>query len=257
MVHPIAPDYDEDAYIEGSEVFMPAAMLVQVADDPSIKPWSRPTGYFTLHIPSLEKRGNPTLRAMVDTGSELNLISSSLAQELVKAGEVVDTAGQEWRVEGINGGSDQLVGTINNLQAIIGGRQVRFTVFYGKFEFGNQYDMILGQPFLFTTGATMAYNTDILEPIMTMRLQPRDTDHAIEVQLSMTRKVFRQGNTIRVCTAEAVYFPFPHAQTARRTGKPNITTFMRQIGAQWPVLHRGPAPMCRECLGYLRTIGTG
>ena len=81
---------------------------------------------------------------MVDTGSELNLISDKLYRQTNLA---LDVDGARWSLKGINGGAVPLVGCCRDVPLICSGHHFDHHFFISKEGTGKQ-DVILGQPWL-------------------------------------------------------------------------------------------------------------
>ena len=79
---------------------------------------------------------------MVDTGSELNLISDELYQQTNLA---LNVDGAHWSLKGINGGAVPLVGCCRDIPLIRSGHHFDHHFFISKEGTGKQ-DVILGQP---------------------------------------------------------------------------------------------------------------
>jgi hypothetical protein len=91
---------------------------------------------------------------MVDTGSELNLISSELFHQTSLA---LDVDGARWSLKGINGGAVPLVGCCRDVSVLCGGHRFDHHFFVNRESTGKQ-DVILGQPWLQWYSATLAYS---------------------------------------------------------------------------------------------------
>ncbi|KAJ6474946.1 hypothetical protein C8R45DRAFT_834620 [Mycena sanguinolenta] len=96
------------------------------------------TGMITVSIKGQE------VRCLVDTGSELNLVSHSLVQSL---GLPNDTEGTRWSLSGVNGGSDRLMGLCRDVPMRVGGHNFNHHLFVSRQSPGKQ-DIILGQPWI-------------------------------------------------------------------------------------------------------------
>jgi hypothetical protein len=96
------------------------------------------TGMITVLIKGQE------VRCLVDTGSELNLVSLSLVQSL---GLPNDTEGTRWSLSGVNGGSDRLMGLCRDIPMRVGGHNFDHHLFVSRQSPGRQ-EIILGQPWI-------------------------------------------------------------------------------------------------------------
>jgi hypothetical protein len=97
--------------------------------------------------------GNVQLKAMIDTGSELNLASASVVPRCNLA---VDFEGMRWALKGIHGEPEQLRGCATDVPIRIGGHAFPHHLFISHQELGAQ-DLILGQPFLQWFGSRLEY----------------------------------------------------------------------------------------------------
>jgi hypothetical protein len=96
------------------------------------------TGLVTVKIKGYE------VRALVDTGSELNLISNALVNSV---GLPVDIDGTRWSLSGVHGGADRLMGLCRNVDMDIGGHNFKHHLFISRNSPGRQ-EIILGQPWI-------------------------------------------------------------------------------------------------------------
>jgi len=81
---------------------------------------------------------------MIDTGSELNLMSQDF---YVKTNLAVNLDGTRWSLKGINGRPVPLGGCIRNTEIKISGRRFDHHIFISREGTGKQ-EIILGQPWL-------------------------------------------------------------------------------------------------------------
>ncbi|KIL54697.1 hypothetical protein M378DRAFT_18643 [Amanita muscaria Koide BX008] len=113
---------------------------------PNILAWT--TGRFVATL------GGHKVEFMVDTGSELNLISDSFFRRTNMALEI---DGVRWSLKGINGGAVPMVGLLRNVEVDIGGHRFDHHFFVSTEGTGNQQDVLLGQPWLHWYSANLAY----------------------------------------------------------------------------------------------------
>ncbi|THU84064.1 hypothetical protein K435DRAFT_870655 [Dendrothele bispora CBS 962.96] len=97
------------------------------------------------------------LKALVDSGSELNLFSVDVPEEARLA---LDFAGTVWSLKGIHGPSVQLQGVIKDTPLTIGGYKFPHHFFVSQHVMGKQ-EIILGQPFLQYYSARMQYTREM------------------------------------------------------------------------------------------------
>ncbi|KAJ3765069.1 hypothetical protein FB446DRAFT_795420 [Lentinula raphanica] len=97
------------------------------------------TGVFTVFI------GGKAFRAMIDTGSELNVGSEEVPN---RTGLPMDLEGMKWGLKGIHGQPEQLKGVMVDLPMIIGKYEFPHHLFISRHKLNPNWDIILGQPFL-------------------------------------------------------------------------------------------------------------
>lgn len=97
------------------------------------------------------------IRAMVDTGSELNMMSRSLQEQL---GIPIDPAGSAWAVRGINGQPENLFGCCRKVPIELGGLRFDHIFFVKDGEVSGDYQVLLGQPWLHAAAADIKYEVD-------------------------------------------------------------------------------------------------
>ncbi len=83
---------------------------------------------------------------LVDSGSELNIMTLQQAQELALP---IDDSGNSWTLKGISGHTMGLEGICWNVPVQIGGIEFSHNFFVTRSNLGNK-DMVLGQPWLFS-----------------------------------------------------------------------------------------------------------
>jgi hypothetical protein len=103
--------------------------------------------------------------AMIDTGSELNLISQHLWEQLRLP---LDPGGSSWGIRGVNGGSENLLGFCRRVPIIIGGLRFYIHFFIKKGPISAQYQLLMGQPWLDAVAAQITYSSS---PKRSMRLR--------------------------------------------------------------------------------------
>ncbi|THV01501.1 hypothetical protein K435DRAFT_655246 [Dendrothele bispora CBS 962.96] len=94
-----------------------------------------------------------SLTAMIDSGSELNLISRDVPD---KVGLPIDFEGMKWTLRGVNGGPERLKGVVTDVPMMIGKHEFPHHHFVANAPLESQ-DIILGQPFLTWYAARMEY----------------------------------------------------------------------------------------------------
>ncbi|KAJ3727164.1 hypothetical protein C8R42DRAFT_602890 [Lentinula raphanica] len=97
------------------------------------------TGVFAVTI------GGRQFRAMIDTGSELNVGAEDIPE---KTGMPMDLEGMKWGLKGIHGEPEQLRGVVVDLPMKIGKYEFPHHLFISQHQLNLNWDIILGQPFL-------------------------------------------------------------------------------------------------------------
>jgi len=90
---------------------------------------------------------------LVDSGSELNIMTMQQAQELALP---IDDSGNSWMLKGISGHTMGLEGICWNVPIKIGGIDFSHNFFVMRSDLGNK-DMVLGQPWLFSHSTRIDY----------------------------------------------------------------------------------------------------
>jgi Protein of unknown function (DUF4100) len=99
------------------------------------------------------QNGTEDIILMINTGSELNLISQDVQEKL---NIPIDLDRQNWSLQGINSRLEPLVGCCRNVPIEIGGIRFNHHFFIKKGSFEG-HDMLLGQPWLVRVGANIKY----------------------------------------------------------------------------------------------------
>ncbi|KAE9400153.1 hypothetical protein BT96DRAFT_938916 [Gymnopus androsaceus JB14] len=102
--------------------------------------------YFAMTTGIMEiKLGGVSFRAMIDSGSELNVVSFFVPEH---ARLVLDTSGMKWSLKGIHGDAEPLRGVILDAPIQLGSHDFPHHLFVSSHKVSNNFDIILGQPFL-------------------------------------------------------------------------------------------------------------
>ncbi len=99
------------------------------------------------------KIGEHNYMMLVDSGSELNIMTLQQAQELVL---LINDSGNSWTLKGISGHTMGLEGICWNIPVRIGGIEFSHNFFVMRTDLGNK-DMVLGQPWLFSQSTRIDY----------------------------------------------------------------------------------------------------
>lgn len=166
--------YQEDEDV--NEVLLRYSSAVKVVTTPL---FAMTTGRFTGAMAGQD------VTFMVDSGSELNLISENLHS---RTGVPIDLDGARWSLKGINGGAVPLVGCCREVPVSIGGHRFDHHFFVNS-ETGKQ-DVILGQPWLQWYTAALLYSRSGSVEMKVWKLGDRETGG-------------RPTLSIRLCTADA------------------------------------------------------
>src|SRR5258705_9221694 len=92
------------------------------------------------------KIGNIEYLMLVDSGSELNIMTLRQAQDLALP---INDSGNSWMLKGISGHTMSLEGICWSVPVKIGGIEFPHNFFITRSDLGNK-DMVLGQPWLFS-----------------------------------------------------------------------------------------------------------
>jgi hypothetical protein len=147
---PLTDSYPSHVYTEASTDEIRESLVnygSAVAKVPEGRYFAMSTGSVTLQIGDIE------LRAMLDTGSELNLASRSVP---TRCNLPVDFEGMKWALKGIHGGPEQLRGCATDVPMRLGRHTFPHHLFISHQEIGH-HDLILGQPFLQWFAARLDY----------------------------------------------------------------------------------------------------
>ncbi|RDB16195.1 hypothetical protein Hypma_003101 [Hypsizygus marmoreus] len=137
--------------------------------------------------------GGATIYFMVDTGSELNLVSSELSARI---GLPIDMDGTRWSLKGINGNPVALGGCVRDVPVSIGGHRFDHHFFVSQEGVGTgKQDVILGQPWLMWYEASLAYTR---KGTMRMRIWQHGDSEDIPATVSVT-----------LCNADALVMRLP------------------------------------------------
>ncbi|KAF5327938.1 hypothetical protein D9758_018056 [Tetrapyrgos nigripes] len=99
--------------------------------------------------------GGKTFMAMIDSGSELNLMSREIPEML---GLPVDYEGTRWSLRGVHGNAEPLKGVVTDAPLMIGKHEFPHHIFVANNDLDRQ-DIILGQPFLHHFAARLDYGS--------------------------------------------------------------------------------------------------
>src|SRR5258707_10941445 len=103
------------------------------------------------------KIGEHEYKMLIDSGSELNIMTLNQAQELALP---IDDSGNSWTLKGISGHMMGLEGICWNVLVRIGGIEFSHNFFVTRMDLGNK-DMVLGQPWLFSHSTRIDYVHDM------------------------------------------------------------------------------------------------
>jgi len=114
----------------------------------------RPHEYWAMVMVCLNRKiGEHDYMMLVDSGSELNIMTLQQAQELALP---IDDSGNSWTLKGISGHMMGLEGICWNIPVRIGGIEFSHNFFVTQMDLGNK-DMVLGQPWLFSQSIRIDY----------------------------------------------------------------------------------------------------
>src|SRR5260221_8502229 len=116
--------------------------------------FARPHEYHAMVTARLNGRiGEQDYTMLVDSGSELNIMTLHQAQELALP---IDDSGNSWTLKGISVHTMGLEGICWNVPVRIGGMEFSHNFFVTRSNLGNK-DMVLGQPWLFSHSTRIDY----------------------------------------------------------------------------------------------------
>lgn len=149
---------------EGEEPTVPSNLVVEAGDRTQVEDFfihhsnavvasptkflAMVTGVFELKVKGL------TFRAMVDTGSELNVATLHFHQ---RTRLPLDLEGLSWGLRGIHGSTESLSGICTDVDMWIGKYCFPHHVFINPHIRNDNWDIILGQPFLHWYAARIEY----------------------------------------------------------------------------------------------------
>jgi hypothetical protein len=149
------------------------------------------------------QNGTGEVLALIDTGSEINLISKD-AMERLNIPMNVD--GNMWSLQGINSGPEPLLGCCHEVPVEIGGKRFDHHFFVKNGVFGD-HDILLGQPWLGDHKAKIEF--DILpdgKRSMTFQAQEQDTKEkstiTLQALVNESRQQTKLTSNITVLTPE-------------------------------------------------------
>lgn len=123
--------------------------------------YAMPTGHVNVNI-----NGN-RVEALVDSGSELNLISCELAETLNLP---IDRAGSAYSVGGVNGGKENMHGCCHTIPIEIGGLRYNHIFFVKNGSLGTNGHMILRTPWMFGHKSRLVFSMATGTPSISMQI---------------------------------------------------------------------------------------
>lgn len=164
------------------------------------------------------------ISGMIDTGSELNLISRRLQEQL---GLPMDPAGSAWGIRGVNGGPESLHGCCRRVPIEIGGLRFDHIFFVKNGNIGHDYDLLMGQPWLKAAAAEISYGGDKKDSMRIRIYEHGDvTKNSLIVNLSVDHK--REATRL-VHHVEQIREVTPDDSTSPATNKYIATTVSDQL----------------------------
>jgi hypothetical protein len=123
--------------------------------------------------------GTEELLALIDTGSEINLISREAVERL---NIPMDLEGSEWSLQGINHGPEFLLGCCHSVPVEVGGKSFNHHFFVKNGTF-TDHDMLLGTTWLADYKSNIAYDIDPEgKRTMTLQIQEKGSNSIINLQ---------------------------------------------------------------------------
>lgn len=145
--------YNDDYDSDNQDTAFASFALTHARGFPALadRMFAMATGIFTARVNRIP------FRFMVDSGSELNVANRNFP---AAAKLPLDFRGQRWSLKGIHGGPEPLRGYLDKVPIEIGGHTFEHHVFVSPNEsVGENFDIILGQPFLTFFDARVDYSS--------------------------------------------------------------------------------------------------
>jgi hypothetical protein len=125
------------------------------------------------------QNGTGELLALLDTGSEINLISKDAAEHLNLP---MDLEGSEWSLQGINSGPEFLLGCCYEVPVEVGGKSFNHH-FYVKNGNFTDHDILLGTTWLADYKSNISYGIDPDgKRTMTLQIQEQESKSIVTLQ---------------------------------------------------------------------------
>ena len=170
---------------------------------------------------SIKINDTENISAMVDTGSELNLISRRLQEQL---GLPLDPAGSYWGIKGVNGGPETLHGCCRRIPIEIGGLRFDHIFFVKNGPIGHDYDLLMGQPWLRAAAAEISYGNERPDSMRLRIYEQGDTSgNSLVINLNVDHK--REATKL----IQAAKFTMVPEAIEDNDLDPNITQTTRDI----------------------------
>ena len=170
---------------------------------------------------------NQPCTMLIDTGSELNIMTSEQAYALQLP---VDPTGALWSLRGISGHQVALEGLCRNVPVTLGGVEVPHNFFISK-EGLNGKDMILGQPWLYGHSSRIEYMPDVGMTIQIWTEGDRDNGTSVRIKLPIMnaqRNVF-PISAHRRAEAAPVILDVNTVEPGAMKGEKEIPQFLSRI----------------------------
>jgi len=145
------------------------------------------------------QNGTYELLALLDSGSEINLISKDTADRLNLP---MNMEGSQWSLQGITSHPENLLGCCHDVQVEIGGRYFNHHFFVKNGTF-NDHNILLGQTWLSDYASHLTYTMDSDgKRIMTLQIQDLESQEpstiTLQAQLNGNRQQTKLVNNITV-----------------------------------------------------------
>ncbi len=175
------------------------------------------TGSFILKV------GDTEVRAMVDSGAEINMITPALAEHLRDV-YAEDENGKKFQIRNISGTVSSLKGRFNNVPIEIGGYRLYETFFVGD-EWNSHFQVVLGQAFLQNQACEMSWEEN---DYINMWFHPKGDKKEAPVRVRLMRRkgVEKKGAVASLAAVEL----FEHKRKRNNTGNTWGTTTRRHQG---------------------------
>ena len=141
--------------------------------------------------------GKRNIECLIDTGSELNLISEGASRSMRLA---MNTEGDDWSVKGVNGDASPLIGCCCDVAIELGRGRFDHNLFVSTTMVSAKHQIILGQPFLHDFRSQITYEEDG----MTLRLYADGDSRGKSIIVALDHNNSRNTRSLTSSWARAI-----------------------------------------------------